>query len=264
MINRQGKEIPKEKLFIVKRNTKKIDFTEKYKFIYFEWWFHLFTLPMFLFCYALGLLSALYFGLRVTGKKNTQILKKQGCITISNHCHYFDTVFSGLVIFPQRLYISVAQRNYEVPIIRRILRIVRAFPIPASPLSGLKMIATPVGEALKRGHHVHFLPEGDLVYLSQEIYRFKPGAFYLSYFHQAPILPMVHILTRRCLFGKEQSPHWPKMRLVIGEPFFPPPLRADGSLPKEELHAMMEKSATWMEDTIAFYHSNAFKKGGSH
>ena len=266
MIKKQRREIPVEKIIVITHNTKKIDFTKKYKFIYFDWWFHLLTLPAFLFCYLLGLLCALYLGLRVTGRKNARILKKQGCITISNHCHYFDTVFASLVLFPQRLYISVAQRNYEVPIIRRILRIVRAFPIPAKPNAGLQMIIPPVGEALKRGHHVHFLPEGDLVYLSQEIFRFKHGAFYLSYFHQAPILPMVYIFTRRYLFGKEQSPHWPRMRLVIGEPFLPPPRRADSAYPAEEIDDMMEKAASWMEDTIAFYHSNDLNikgKGGA-
>lgn len=28
-----------------------------------------------------------------------KILKKRGCITISNHCHYFDTVFANYVLF---------------------------------------------------------------------------------------------------------------------------------------------------------------------
>ena len=124
------------------------------------------------------------------------------------------------------------------------------------------MITAPVGEALKRGYHVHFLPEGDLVYLSQEIFRFKRGAFYLSYIHQAPILPMVYIFTRRHLFGKEQSPHWPKMRLVFGEPFFPPPLRANGSYPDTEIDALMEKAASWMEATIAFYHADNIQGKG--
>jgi 1-acyl-sn-glycerol-3-phosphate acyltransferase len=251
---RQRREIPKEKLFVVRRNSKKIDFTKKYKYIYFDWWFHLLTLPVFLFFWGLGLLAAIYFGLRLTGVKNKRILRKQGCITVSNHCHYFDTVFAGLTVFPQRLYISVAQRNYEVPFIRRILRLARAFPIPASPL-GFKMIAGPVGEALRRGHHIHVLPEGDLVYLSQEIFRFKPGAFYMSYIHQAPILPMVYVLTRRRLFGKELSPHWPRMRLVFGRPIFPPPLREGTFFPKKELNDMMEKTASWMEQTIASYHN---------
>jgi 1-acyl-sn-glycerol-3-phosphate acyltransferase len=123
------------------------------------------TFPVMLLLYPVAGLAGLYFGLRVSGRGNKGILRKQGCIVISNHCHYFDTVFAGKAVFPGRLYISVAQRNYEVPVVGRILRIVRAFPIPAKAL-GFKMIAAPVGEALRRGHHVLFLPEGDLVYLS--------------------------------------------------------------------------------------------------
>ncbi len=197
-------------------------------------------------------MAALYFGLRVSGRENKRILRKQGCVVISNHCHYFDTVFAGKAVFPRRLYISVAQRNFEVPVVRRILRMVRAFPIPARAM-GFKMITGPVGEALRRGHHVLFLPEGDLVYLSQEIYRFKPGAFYMSCLHQAPILPMVYVFTKRFRRDGSENIHRPRMRQVFGEPMYPPAMCADGSYPKAELKDMMERAACWMEDTIREY-----------
>jgi 1-acyl-sn-glycerol-3-phosphate acyltransferase len=253
MKRRPRRKIPADKLFVVTRNTEKIDFRKKFTFIYFDWWFELLALPTLLFCYLLAASCALYCSLRVTGLRHLRVLRRQGCITVSNHCHYFDTVFAAFVLFPRRLYVSVAQRNYEVPIVRRILRLVRAFPIPADP-RGFAMVAGPVGEALRRGHHVHFLPEGDLVYLSQEVFRFKSGAFRLAYLHQAPILPMVFVLTPRRLFGREQSPHWPRVRLVVGEPLSPPPRREDGALPREAIREMMEKVAGWMEATIASYH----------
>jgi 1-acyl-sn-glycerol-3-phosphate acyltransferase len=246
------RQIPKEKLFVVKRNTKRIDFAKKFKFIYFDWWFQLFDYPFVALCTILSFFCALYFGLRVTGWKNTRILRKRGCITVSNHCHYFDTVFAGMILFPRRLYISIAQRNFEVPVIRRILRLVRGFPIPARK-NGFDMISSPVGEALSRGHHVHFLPEGDLVYLSQEIFRFKSGAFRMACLHQAPILPMVYVFSRRRLLGKVQSRHWPRMRLVFGEPLFVPPLNPDGSFPMSQIRDQMEKVARWMEETIASF-----------
>jgi 1-acyl-sn-glycerol-3-phosphate acyltransferase len=252
MNRKQRRAIPEEKLFVVKHNTKKIDFTREFTFIYFDWWFQLLDLPVIVCCWVLSALCALYFGLRVAGLKHKRVLRRQGCITVSNHCHYFDTVFASMVLFPQRLYVSVAQRNYEVPIVRRILRLVRAFPIPARPRS-FDMITGPVGEALRRGHHVHFLPEGDLVYLSQEVFRFKSGAFRMAYLHQVPVLPMVYVLMPRRILGKVQSPHWPRMRLVFGEPLFPPARRDDGILPREEIHEMMEKVAGWMEETIASY-----------
>jgi 1-acyl-sn-glycerol-3-phosphate acyltransferase len=255
MEKRQRNTIPEEKLFVVKRNIMKLDFRKPYKYIYFNWWFTFLTFPVMLFLYLIAGLAGLYFGLLVSGRGNKRILRKKGCIVISNHCHYFDTVFAGKAVFPGRLYISVTQRNFEVPVIRRILRIVRAFPIPARTL-GFKMIAAPVGEALRRGHHVLFLPEGDLVYLSQEIYRFKPGAFYMSCLHQAPVLPMVYVITKRYRRNGSEHTHRPRIRQVFGEPMYPPPLCANGAFPKEELGNMMEEAACWMEDTLARYSAN--------
>ncbi len=252
MEKRQRNTIPQEKLFVVTNDTKKLDFRKPYKYIYFDWWFTLLTLPVMLLLYPIAGLAGVYFGLRVSGRANKRILRKRACIVISNHCHYFDTVFAGAAVFPRRLYISVAQRNFEVPVVRRILRMVRAFPIPARAL-GFKMITAPVGEALRRGHHVLFLPEGDLVYLSQEIYRFKPGAFYMSCLHQAPILPMVYVFTKRYRRNGSECTHRPRMRQVFGEPMYPPPLRADGAYPKEELGNMMEAAACWMEETIRLW-----------
>jgi 1-acyl-sn-glycerol-3-phosphate acyltransferase len=252
---RQRNEIPPEKLIVVTNDTKKIDFGKPYKYIYFDWWFELLIVPVLLVLYPVIGLARLYFGLRVSGGENKRILREQGCIVISNHCHYFDTVFAGQELFPKRLHISVAQRNFEVPVVRRILRMVRAFPIPARAL-GYKTISAPVGEALGRGHHVLMLPEGDLVYLSQEIYRFKPGAFYMSCLHQAPILPMVYVFTKRLRRDGSENTHRPRMIMVFGEPLYPPPLLEDGGYPKEELGKMMEQAACWMEDTIAEYGAN--------
>ena len=250
--NRLRRPVPKEKIIPLKRDTKKIDFTKKYTLIYFDWWFELLIQPFYLICYALTALCAVYFSLKVTGRENLRILRKQGCVVIANHCHYFDTIFANYTLFPHRLYTSVVQRNFEVPIVRRILRYLRAFPIPKTS-SGLKMIIKPVGEALRKGHHVLVMPEGELCLMSQEIFHFKPGAFYISYHYQVPILPIVYVLTKRIKNGVEKNQNRPRFHQVIGEPVFPPPLSPDGTLPQEKLDEMATKAAQWMEDTIAFY-----------
>ena len=246
-------EIPEEKIIQLQNSAKKIDFRKPYKFIYLDLWFDLLTFPFFILCIFAAGCCCFFFSFRVEGRENKKILSKRGCITISNHCHYLDAVFASYVIFPKRLYVTVAQQNYEVPYIRRILRFIRAFPIPATPM-GFKMITKPIGEALKQRHHVHFLPEGELVHLSQTIHRFRPGAFYQSYLHQAPILPMVYVMKRRRFFGKEMRPNWIKMTLFIGDPIFPPKFNGEKSFPKEDLAEMSEKAASWMEETIANHH----------
>ncbi|MBF9015405.1 MULTISPECIES: lysophospholipid acyltransferase family protein [unclassified Oceanispirochaeta] len=256
METRERPDIPEEKIIEVNNNIKKIDFKKPYKFIYFERWFAIVTAPLFALTLIMVFFSSFYFGLRVKGKRNVnKVLRKNGCITVSNHCHYFDTVFANYILLPKRLYVSVVQRNYEVPFVRFVLRVLKAFPIPANPV-GFKMITGPVGEALKRGYHIHFLPEGELVHLSQTIHKFKLGAFHQSYLHQAPVIPMVYILKRRHLFGKELPPNWVKMTCVFGEAHYPPALKEGHTFPKQELREMAEKVACWMEDTIAEYHKS--------
>lgn len=247
-------EIPKEKIIQV-NNSKKIDFSKPFTFIYTQWWYDLLVTVPFLISYIFVLFCAIFFGFRVKGRKNLKILRKQGCITISNHCHYFDTVFANFMVLPRALHTAVAQRNFEVPIARRLLRIHRAFPIPAGK-DGLAMISGPVGEALAKKHHIHFLPEGDLVLLSQTIHRFRPGAFILACRHQAPLIPMVYIIKRRKFRGKLMGPAWIRINLEIGEPIMPPPLNEDGSLPREAIEEMSEKAASWMEETIARRHGD--------
>ncbi len=252
MNSRLRPEIPKDKIIQV-NNSKKIDFDKPFKFIYMDWWYEILVVIPFAISYIITLFAAVYFGFRVKGRKNLKILRTRGCITISNHCHYFDTVFANFVVLPRALHTAVAQRNFEVPIARRLLRIHRAFPIPANG-RGLKMITGPVGEALKRKHHVHFLPEGNLDLMSQTIHPFRSGAFVLSYEHQAPIVPMVYIIKRRTFRGRPMGPNWIRINLVIGEPLFPPPSREDGVVPMDKLEIMAERAASWMEETIATHH----------
>lgn len=254
MSQNERPEIPKDKIIQV-NNKYRIDFDKPFKFIYMDWWYEILVIIPFLISYIVTLFVAAFYGLRIKGRKNLKIMRKQGCITISNHCHYFDTVFANFVVLPRALHTAVAQRNFEVPYARRLLRIHRAFPIPANG-RGLEMIKEPVGEALRKKHHIHFLPEGDLIVGSQTIHRFKLGAFMLSYWHQAPIIPIVYVIKRRKWRGKEMSSKWLKFTQVIGEPLFPPPLRDDGTLPAEEIEAMADRAATWMEDTIAAHHAD--------
>jgi 1-acyl-sn-glycerol-3-phosphate acyltransferase len=256
---KERSEIPEEEIIQVK-NTKPIDFSKPYRFIYTQWWFLLISVPFSFIVVILSYLcSIFFFGVKVVDRKKVRkLMRKKGCIVMSNHCHYVDTLYASIILYPKRLYISVVQRNFEVPVARTLLRLVNCFPIPASP-SGLKMITDPVGKVLKRKKHVLFMPEGNLVYLSQTIYRFKLGGFMQSYFHQAPLIPIVYVLKRRRLFGKLMPIHWIKMICVFGDPVMPPPLQEDQTIPKEELQKMSDHVANWMESTIQTYQAR-FKK----
>lgn len=251
MDNKNRSEIPKEKIIKV-NNCKKIDFNKPFTFIYFTWWFEVLSFSAFSLCYIICLFCAVFYGFRVYGRKNLRILRKRGCITISNHCHYFDTFFANFVLFPRHLYTSVVQRNFEVPKIRRLLRILRAFPIPSK--NGLEMIQPTIKEVLRRKRHIHILPEGNLDLMGQTIHRFRSGAFVLACLNQVPIVPMVFVLRRRTFFGKQMSPSRIKITMVVGTPIVPPKLQDDGTVPMNAIEEIMSSAADWMEKTITEYH----------
>ncbi len=74
-----------------------------------------------------------------------------------------------------------------------------------------------------------------------------------SYFHQAPLIPIVYVLKRRRLFGKLMPKHWIKMICVFGDPVMPPPLKEGEAIPREELQKMSDHVSNWMESTIQTY-----------
>ena len=98
---------------------------------------------------------------KVSGKENLKPLKKQGFITVANHCHIFDTVLTGLAVLPRRPWYASVQRNFEAPYFRKMFRILRGFPIPDGAL-GLRRILKPVVTAVHKGTIVHFFPEEEL------------------------------------------------------------------------------------------------------
>jgi len=250
---KERKEIQEEQIIQVK-NTKKINFQKPYKFIYTQWWFNLFGVPFCILVVILSYLISFFFlGLKIVGRKKVRkLMRKNGCVLVSNHCHYFDTVYAGVHLWPKRVHISVAQRNLEVPIVRTILRLVYAFPIPSSA-TGLKMITKSIGNILRKKQHVLFLPEGNLIHLNQTIYRFRLGAFQQSYIHQAPLIPMVYVLKRRSLFGNELPKNWVKMICIYGDPVMPAPIHEDDSVIKKGLRETADQVADWMENTIQTY-----------
>jgi 1-acyl-sn-glycerol-3-phosphate acyltransferase len=254
MINNTDRpEIPEEEIIEV-NNSRPIDFKKPYRFIYTQWWFLIISFAFTtLVAFLLWLASVFFYGLKVVDRKKVRkLMNQKGCIVMSNHCHYLDTAYASVILWPKRLYISVVQRNFEVPIVRTMLWLVSCFPIPGSA-SGLKMITSSVGTVLKRKKHILIMPEGNLVYLSQKIYRLRLGGFHQSYYHQAPLIPIVYVLKRRRFFGKEMPKHWVKMICVFGDPIMPPPLRDDQKLPKEDLQKMADQVANWMESTIQTY-----------
>lgn len=234
-----------------------ITITSDYKFIRTDFGYLFFShIAYFLFYVVLGIG---YFRIlntqKVAGRKNLKSLKKKGFITVANHCHIFDTVLTGMAVWPRRPWFASVQRNFEAPYYRKMFRILRGFPIPDG-VTGLRRIIKPVTRTVNRGTIVHFFPEEELWHLYQGIDYFQRGAFYLAHHANCPVVPMVHLFTPRKFFGKERSKNILNITTVIGEPIYPRVPKEEGKgVDMDSVQEMTDKAQAWMRKQVEEYHA---------
>lgn len=188
----------------------------------------------------------IFCGQRIIGRKNLRPLKKRGFISIANHCHLFDTVMTAVAVSPRRPWFASVQRNFEAPYLRKMFRILRAFPIPQQAM-GLKRILQPVVEAVQENKIVHFFPEEELWHLCRQIDHFQKGAFYIAHHANCPVLPVIHLITPRYILGKEVFPNWIKIKTIIGEPLYPDTVYEKGKrIDMQSVNKMADNAQAWM------------------
>lgn len=227
-----------------------------YTFIRTDWWYRIYSTVAYL---AFGLVLGVgYFKLvnshRVHGRKKLRKLKKQGFITVANHCHIFDTVLTGMALRPREVWFASVQRNFEAPYYRKMFRMLRGFPIPDG-VFGLKRIVEPVKKAVHDGKIVHFFPEAEMWHLYQGIDYFQRGAFYLAHHANCPVVPVIHLFKPRTLFGRQLSKSILTIKTIIGDPFYPEfPVGEDGRVNLESVSKMTEAVKQWMKTEMEKYH----------
>lgn len=134
--------------------------------------------------------NRLFFGYRLRGKENIKKVKDTGAVTICNHVHPMDCTFLCCAFWQKRLYYLTLSSNFEIPLIRHLIRIFGAIPI-SDNISAKQEMRAAMNSALQKGRFVQIYPEGILRPYYSSLRTFRNGAFHMAYINNKPILPSV-------------------------------------------------------------------------
>ena len=174
--------------------------------------FYIIAIPL------LKILSILWFGLRIKGEKNLGYLKS-GAITVANHMHALDSPMIACSLFPRKAHMATLKSNFEIPIIRWLVRMLGGVPIPETP-KALYSFMESMREELDKGRIVHFYPEASLWPWHSELRPFKNGAFNLAVRSSVPVVPMVFKF-RDAKWPISMIRKKPLITLEVGSPIYP-------------------------------------------
>ncbi len=193
---------------------------ERYRFVNRNIFFRLGSALLF-YVIAIPLLdiaARIFFGLKITGKKNMRYLKG-GAVTVTNHVHFLDSPMVACTLFPRKPFFATLKANFEIPVVRRLVRLLGGVPIPESP-KALHAFMESMRVQLEKGRIVHFYPEASLWPWHNELRPFRNGAFHLAVKSGVPVLPMVFTFRKPGgLMSKLRKK--PLITLRIGAPEYP-------------------------------------------
>lgn len=189
----------------INKKTNIINFN--FPFVFLSNLLKLFAIPL------LMIINRAFHGLKIDGMKKLRKLKGKGAITVANHVHTLDSTFLSLGMFPRKMQFSSIKSNFEIPVIRWIVRLLGGFPIPEN-MAGMLKFAKDIGRALDKGQLIHFYPEAALWPYHEKLRPFKNGAFRFAVQFNAPILPCVIVF-------KERKFRKPAAKLIILDAIFP-------------------------------------------
>ena len=221
-----------------------LEIDEQYEYVKNGWGFELFSNALYLIAIPiLFVLNKIVFGFEVEGRENIEKVEG-GKITVSNHVHPMDCTMNALINLPEKTYFPTLKANFEIPVVRHLIRLLNAVPIP-NEMSNKKEFLKTMQGLLKEGKTIHLYPEVSLWPYYEKVRKFKKGAFILAIENNVPIVPIVY------LFEKPQGIYEifkskPVIKAKVLEPIYP-----DHSLEKKEaIEKLKDQVHGAMEDEI--------------
>ena len=166
--------------------------------------------------------SIFYIGLRIKGRKNLKIYKKElsgGAITISNHIHLWDYIAITKAIRPRKPHVIVWAPNIRGEN-GKMMRMVGGIPIPDDNKEGTLAFNKAIIDYLNNGGFLQIYPEGSMWEYYAPIRPFKNGAAALACRTNKPILPLGFSYRKPSWIRKHIFRQDAAITLKIGTPLF--------------------------------------------
>lgn len=137
----------------------------------------------------LKVVTKIIYDLKIEGKENIENLEK-GAISVSNHVLILDCAMIGLAFSKKKIYYSTLEDNFKIPFVRKLIKFLRAVPIPKK-INNMKKFLKAINEVLENNQIMHFYPETSLFPYCERLRSFKNGAFDIAIKNDVPIVPLV-------------------------------------------------------------------------
>lgn len=215
----QNEDIPEDSHLLHLWEPCKFEINDNFKFVNDNFLFNLCSNLLYLIAYPiLIIINKFFFGFKTKGKEN--LMKVDGGkITVSNHVHPMDCTMIAISNIPSKTFFTSLETNFKIPVIRKIIKLLNAIPIPKD-IQYTKKFMNSIDDLLNSGKTIHFYPEGSLWPYCNKIRHFKNGAFDFAVRNNVPIVPMVFKFTKeKHIFTLLKSK--PSISLEILEPIYP-------------------------------------------
>lgn len=165
--------------------------SRNYRYINHNFIFKVFSNILYYFIAApiLFVLTKIIFDVKYESRENLKNIQT-GKITVCNHVNTLDCCLMGLANLPEKLYFTSLESNFQIPVVRHLIKLLNTIPIPTKP-SCKKDFIEAVDTLLQNGSTIHFYPEGSLWPYYKKIRNFKTGAFDFAVQNNVPIVPCI-------------------------------------------------------------------------
>lgn len=201
-------------------NILKFSIKDNYKFIKNGILFRIFSFLTYILAIIVFLpITKIAYGLKINGRKNLKLVKN--AIFVSNHICTLDfiSIFTHVTI-KHRPYIIANHRPFHMPIVRHLVKLLRAIPLPETPTSTKRFIKE-VNNSLSKGSSLLIFPEGAMWNYYHKIRPFMSGAFRFSIKNNVDIVPLVLTYRKPNLFYRIFGRKKPLITINILPPIQP-------------------------------------------